>query len=447
MSEYESKAKIEQLIETPTSHGQEPILKKRRMKLTNIPLLIILFVILCIGIIILYSVSSPIGYAEQQDSLFYVKKQIRFTLIGLAMAVFVNFVDPLKILMRKHILLALVTYGLALGLAAVTLVAGQTYNGARRWFIIAGFQFQPSEVVKVLLVVSLAAYRQFVVDLKEKANASGEPKKMKPVREAMLDFVIPISCAVVVDALILAEPHGSCALIIAAIVFISTLASGIRLRSWIVGILILLGFVIVIGGPAYMLMPEEQVTKIEQKVLGNFSHVFKRIAIFTQDEDDEESELTADDTRQIDNAHNALGSGGMWGVGMGMSRSKYNYIDEAQNDYIFSVYVEETGFVGGMFLIILYMIMLVMCMMVIWNTTSVYYRVVAAGCTAHIFVEAFMNIAVELQIIPSTGVTLPFISYGGSAQIFLLLSFGFILGCSRYGTLGEEKEKLKEKTA
>ena len=70
MSEYESKAKIEQLIETPTSHGQEPILKKRRMKLTNIPLLIILFVILCIGIIILYSVSSPIGYAEQQDSLF-----------------------------------------------------------------------------------------------------------------------------------------------------------------------------------------------------------------------------------------------------------------------------------------------------------------------------------------------------------------------------------------
>ena len=398
MSEYESKAKIEQLIETPTSHGQEPILKKRRMKLTNIPLLIILFVIICIGIIILYSVSSPIGYAEQQDSLFYVKKQIRFTLIGLAMAVFVNFVDPLKLLLRKHILLALGSYGLALGLAAITLVAGQTYNGARRWFIIAGFQFQPSEVVKVLLVVSLAAYRQFVVNLKEKANASGEPKKMKPVREAMLDFVIPISCAVVVDALILAEPHGSCALIIAAIVFISTLASGIRLRSWIVGILILLGFVIVIGGPAYMLMPEEQVTKIEQKVLGNFSHVF-------------------------------------------------NYIDEAQNDYIFSVYVEETGFVGGMFLIILYMIMLVMCMMVVWNTTSVYYRVVAAGCTAHIFVEAFMNIAVELQIIPSTGVTLPFISYGGSAQIFLLLSFGFILGCSRYGTLGEDKEKLKEKTA
>ena len=444
MSELESKAQIEQLIESRPSHGQQHLaLAKRRTKMTNIPLLIMLFVILCLGIIILYSVSSPIGYAEQQDSLFYVKKQIRFTLIGLTLAMIFNFIDPVRVVFKKYLLLCLLSGGLALGLAAVTLVLGQTYNGARRWFIIAGFQFQPSEAVKVLLVVSFAAYRQFIVNLRQNGKLKSESRRGQIIRDTMLDFVIPITGAIVVDALILAEPHGSCAMIIAGVIFICALTSGIHIRSWILGILILCGFVVMIGGPVYLMMPEEQATKLEEKILGNFSHVFKRIAIFNQDEDDEDSELTEDDTRQIDNAHYALGSGGVWGVGMGMSRSKYNYISEAQNDYIFSVYVEETGFVGGMFLIIIYMIILGMCMSVIWHTRSVYYRVVAAGCTSIIFIEAFLNIAVELQIIPSTGVTLPFISYGGSAQIFLLAAFGLILGSSRYGTFEEETKEIE----
>jgi len=438
MSEFESKAQIEQLIASKTSHGQEGRLLKKQMKLTNIPLLIMLFVILCLGITILYSVSSPIGYAEQQDSLFYVKKQIRFTLIGLAFVVFFNFIDITKILFRKYMLVCILSGGLALALATATLLFGQVYNNARRWFVIAGFQLQPSEFIKILLVVSFASYRQFIVNLRKSGKLRKEPGKRYWVRDSMLDFVVPVMGAIVVDALILAEPHGSCALIIAAVIAVSALASGIHWRSWVLGIAIMLGFAIVIGAPTYMLMPDEQVAKIEQKVLSNFSHIFKRFEIFNKDENDEESKLTEDDTRQIDSAHYALGSGGMWGVGMGMSRSKYNYISEAQNDYIFSVYVEETGFVGGMFLIIIYMIILAMCMAVIWHTKSVYYRVVATGCTAIIFIEAFMNIAVELQIIPSTGVTLPFISYGGSAQISLLIAFGLILGCSRYGTVEEE---------
>ena len=448
MSELGSKAQIEQLIASKPSHGQELRLNKKNMKLTNIPLLIMLFVILCLGITILYSVSSPIGYAEEQDSLFYVKKQIRFTLIGLALALFFNFVDVTKILFRKYMLVCVLSGGLALALAVATLLFGQTYNGARRWFVIAGFQFQPSELIKVLVVVSFAAYRQFIVNLRKSGKLRKEPGKKYLVRDSMLDFVVPVMGAIVIDMLILAEPHGSCALIIAAVVFICALASGIHWRSWAVGIALMLGFAVAIGAPTYMLMPEEKVAKIEEKVLSNFSHIFKRFEIFNQDEENKEkSTLTEDDTRQIDSAHYALGSGGMWGVGMGMSRSKFNYISEAQNDYIFSVYVEETGFVGGMFLIIIYMVILGMCMAVIWHTKGVYYRVVASGCTSIIFIEAFMNIAVELQIIPSTGVTLPFISYGGSAQIFLLAAFGLILGCSRYGTVEEEAPETKRMPA
>ena len=404
MSEFESKAQIEDLINTTPSHGQTPNLIKRKKKVSNVPLLIMLFVILCVGLIILFSVSNPIGYAEQKDSLYYVKKQLRFTLIGLGMALFLNYVDPIKILFKRYLLMSLLSGGLALGLAAVTLVAGRAYNGARRWFMIGSFQFQPSELVKVLLVISFASYRQFIVNLRQKGKLKASTRRLQVLKDTMFDFIIPITGAIVVDVLILAEPHGSCAMIIAAIVFICALASGINHRSWIVGGAIMLGVAIVFGAGAYAIMPDEQVTRIEEKVLGNFSHVFKRIAIFTKDENDEESKLTVDDTRQIDNAHYALGSGGMWGVGLGQSRSKFNYISEAQNDYIFSVFVEETGFVGGMFLIILYMVILAMCMAVIWNTKAVYYRVLASGCTAMIFVEAFMNLAVELQIMPSTGV-------------------------------------------
>ena len=447
MSEFESKAQIEDLINTTPSHGQTPNLIKRKKKVSNVPLLIMLFVILCVGLIILFSVSNPIGYAEQKDSLYYVKKQLRFTLIGLGMALFLNYVDPIKILFKRYLLMSLLSGGLALGLAAVTLVAGKAYNGARRWFMIGSFQFQPSELVKVLLVISFASYRQFIVNLRQKGKLKASTKRLQVLKDTMFDFIIPITGAIVVDVLILAEPHGSCAMIIAAIVFICALASGINHRSWIVGGAIMLGVAIVFGAGAYAIMPDEQVTRIEEKVLGNFSHVFKRIAIFTKDENDEESKLTVDDTRQIDNAHYALGSGGMWGVGLGQSRSKFNYISEAQNDYIFSVFVEETGFVGGMFLIILYMVILAMCMAVIWNTKAVYYRVLASGCTAMIFVEAFMNLAVELQIMPSTGVTLPFISYGGSAHIFLLVAFGLILGCSRYGSAKFEVPEENEEPA
>ena len=446
MSEFESKAQIEDLINTTPSHGQTPNLIKRKKKVSNVPLLIMLFVILCVGLIILFSVSNPIGYAEQKDSLYYVKKQLRFTLIGLGMALFLNYVDPIKILFKRYLLMSLLSGGLALGLAAVTLVAGRAYNGARRWFMIGSFQFQPSELVKVLLVISFASYRQFIVNLRQKGKLKASTRRLQVLKDTMFDFIIPITGAIVVDVLILAEPHGSCAMIIAAIVFICALASGINHRSWIVGGAIMLGVAIVFGAGAYAIMPDEQVTRIEEKVLGNFSHVFKRIAIFTADDeelDNEDEGLTRDDTRQVDNAHNALGSGGMWGVGLGNSRSKYNYVSEAQNDYIFSIYIEETGFVGGVILMMMYLVIFFMCLAVCWRAKDVFSRTIATGCTALIFVEVLMNISVELQVIPATGVTLPFVSYGGTAQVTLLIAYGLILSVSRSGTVRPEKKSLK----
>jgi cell division protein FtsW len=133
----------------------------------------------------------------------------------------------------------------------------------------------------------------------------------------------------------------------------------------------------------------------------------------------------------------------MWGRGLGSSRAKYNYVSEAQNDYIFSIYVEETGFIGGAVLIFLYMIIFAMFVQVIMRANSVFSRMLATGCTTLIVIQVVLNLAVELQVIPSTGVTLPFVSYGGTAQLFLLVAFGLILCVSRSGTSPKIKEKME----
>ena len=221
------------------------------------------------------------------------------------------------------------------------------------------------------------------------------------------------------------------------------LVSEIPARSWFVG-----GLCIGLGGAVLAvgilaLAPNEK----RESFMKNYAHVFKRIQIFNADEetDDEEEGLTKDDTRQVDNAHNALGSGGMWGVGLGNSRSKYNYVSEAQNDYIFSIYIEETGFMGGVILILMYLVMFFMCLQVCWRAKDVFSRTVATGCTTLIFVEVLMNLSVELQVIPATGVTLPFVSYGGTAQVSLLIAYGLILSVSKYGTVHPEKKSASAK--
>jgi cell division protein FtsW len=254
----------------------------------------------------------------------------------------------------------------------------------------------------------------------------------------MIDFVVPVGMCALVDVVIVLQPHVSCFIIIAVVIFMCALMSEIPIKSWLSGMLVLILLLVALAAVGLMIAPADT----RDRFMNNYAHVFKRLQIFNADEEteDEESTLTKDDTRQVDNAHNALGSGGMWGVGLGNSRSKYNYVSEAQNDYIFSIYIEETGFVGGVFLMLLYLVMFFMCFRVCWRAKDVFSRTIATGCTSLIFVEFLMNLSVELQVIPATGVTLPFVSYGGTAQISLLIAYGLIMSVSRSGTVRPSKK-------
>jgi len=429
----QAKADIEQLIDpsSRTSSESFAVRFKKARKRYNIPLLLMMTVIVVFGLIVLYSVSGPDAYGLYEDSAWFLKKQIAFTVAGYVLCLIISFF-PVKFFESK--LITLGAAGLSFALVVATMLFGENYNGAKRWITIGPIDFQSSEVIKVALVLAFAGYCSARARVRAKnAKKAREGKKQESVlRGAFFDFIVPVGIAATVDVLILVQPHVSCFIIIALIIMMCALSAGIPLKSWITGILV---FAIVgaIGGfAAFAMMPQDKVDKI----MKNYAHVFKRVEIYN---DDESSQLTSDDTRQVDNAHNALGSGGLWGAGIGNSRSKYNYIAEAQNDYIFSVYVEETGFVGGLILILMYLVMFVMCLAVIMKANTPYTRILSTGCTSLIFVEFLLNLSVELQIIPSTGVTLPFFSYGGTAQVMLLVAMGFVLCVSRC-TIPEESK-------
>lgn len=431
---------IEQLLVSSSGGGQESIAAKFRRvrKRYNIPLLLMMTAIVVFGLIVLYSVSGPDAYGLYQDSAWFLKRQIAFTVAGYILCLVISFF-PVKFFEAR-----IITFGagaLSFALVIATRLFGENYNGAKRWITIGPIDFQSSEVIKVALVLAIAGYCSARARMRAKYAKRKDGKREKLLTQAFFDFIFPIGFAVLVDIFILVQPHVSCFIIVALIVFICTLSAGIPLKSWIVGGLIfaLVGAIAIVA--LLLFLPQDK----KDSLMKNYAHVFKRVEIYN-DNDEETSTLTQDDTRQVDNAHNALGSGGLWGVGIGNSRSKYNYVAEAQNDYIFSIYVEETGFVGGLILILMFLVFFVMCVTVVLKANTPYTRILSAGCTALIFVEFLMNLSVELQIIPSTGVTLPFFSYGGTAQVMLLVAMGFILCVSRCTIPVEEKgeEALEE---
>lgn len=385
-----------------------------------------MFALVVFGLVILYSVSGPAGYAMEgeHDSKFYLLKQIRFSLIGLIGALAIS-LFPMDFFKKPIIWGG--AYIVSFVLLAYVAAAGATLNGATRWIKLgSSFLFQPSELVKVAIVISIAGYQQYIKDLRAKGKFKAKTLKNQIITDLMFEFLIPVGAAGVLDLFILFQPHFSCFLIVGFVVFMCMVSSGIRWWSWLSGMTILVLLAVVAVLFAFTFYRED----VEKR----FAHVFQRGKIYAQTSGDESVDVSDDEMRQVTNAHNALGSGGMWGRGLGNSRAKYNYVSEAQNDYIFSIYVEETGFVGGTVLLLMFLVTFAMAVMVILRANSPFARMLSAGCASILIIQVTLNIAVELQVIPSTGVTLPFISYGGTAQICLLLAYGMILGVSRNAT-------------
>ncbi len=404
---------------------------------SNIPLILFMFFIVAMGLVILYSVSAPVGYinSEFTSSAYFVMSQLKFSIFGIFLAIVLNFI-PIDVF--KNRIFMYLAYGVSFALIAATSVIGIERQGARRWIRLAGTEFQTSEVFKIGIIIAFAIYRYWIVQRKEAGKLKPKNPKYAAFHYAFFEFIIPAALFLVPAAIVLVQPHFSCFLILTAVTGVCFLVSGINWRSWVIGVGSVLLAILVVAIPL-MLIPSTR-DKIVDKVSSNFAHVGKRFSIYTRDEEEEMTDQEKDEALQVTRAKDAIGSGGVSGVGFGSSRSKYSYVSESHNDYIYSIYVEETGFIGGTILIVFYLGFLFMGLRIAYKAKDVFCRIIATGYTFLIVLEAMWNIGVELTVLPSTGITLPFFSYGGTAQVLLLIAYGMVLCVARSGITYEKKD-------
>lgn len=345
-------------------------------------LLILVLVLVVFGLVILYSTSSYNGRVKFADPAYYLKKQFFATSIGLMAMYLASQIDY-----RKWMPFAWAGYGLSLILSTVVLFIGAEINGSRRWLILGPLSFQPSEFAKLAVVVLLASI------------VSRQANHMKSWKYMFLVILIILP--------------------IVALVGSNNLSTAII----ILGIAVILIF---IANPRYI--PFIGLGALGIGFIGIFlsveSYRLERIAIWRNPENYEKGYQTMQGLY-------AIGSGGLFGVGLGNSMQKLGFVPEAQNDMIFSIICEELGLAGAVGVILLFGLLIWRLMVIATHTQELFGALLAAGVMGHIMIQVILNIAVVTNTIPNTGITLPFISYGGTSVVFLLAELGLILNVSR----------------
>ena len=362
------------------------IVKKKAL---DYGLLIVVLVLLAIGLVMILSASAPYALRTEGDSYFYVKKQLIFAVIGIICMLVISKIDY-RILNSR---LSYLAYIGGLGLMALVLVPGigVERNGALRWIKIAGIQFQPSEIMKIGLILILATL------------IAKEPSRIKKFWSGL----VPILCtALPVFGLLVIQDHLSAMMITAVIVAVIIFAAGAKIIH-----------LLPIGGVA-------GVAAFLYAYTSEFRR--KRLMIFLDPWQDPQN-----NGWQIIQSLYAIGSGGLFGVGLGKGVQKYMYIAEPHNDFILSTWAEETGLIGVILVILLFAIFIWRGIVISMKAPDMFGSLVAIGITGMIGIQAIFNIAVISSSMPVTGISLPFFSYGGSALVILLSSVGLLLSISR----------------
>ena len=354
-------------------------------------LLITILLLLTLGLIMVLSASSPTSLSKSGNSYTYFIKQFIFASIGICAMCIISNIDY-----RFYKKLYKISYILAILLLLFVLIFGKTVNGAKRWlYVTESLSFQPSEIVKFCMII-------FYAGLLTKNR--GELHLFLKGWIKHLAFLIPII------GLLIIEPHLSASIVIIGICGIMIWIAGCKLWQ-----IVIPGFSL--GIPTLLLA----IWKIPR-----FSHGIKRITTFLDPWQDK-----LGDGWQVIQSLYAIGSGGLFGAGLGQSKQKYLYLPEPQNDFIFSVLAEEFGFIGCIFVIILFGIFIWRGILIAMKAPDMFGSLVAVGITAMIGLQVIINIAVVTSSMPATGMPLPFFSYGGTALFIILCQMGVLLNISR----------------
>ena len=361
-------------------------------------LLVTVLVLVITGLVLLTSISAYNGNVKFHDSFYYLKKQGFATGLGLVGMAVVSRIDY-----HRWIPLAVPGYLLSILLGVAVLLFGEEYNGSKRWLSLGPVSFQPSEFAKVAVIV-------FLSWLIEK-----NIKKMGKFKSIVLTMLTILPIVGLVGA-----SNLSTAIIILGIgaVMIFTASPKYLQFFWMIA-----------GGAGFMTI-----------FLALESYRLERIAIWRNPEKYEKGYQTLQGLY-------AIGSGGLFGRGLGNSVQKLGFLPEAQNDMIFSIICEELGLVGAGILIGVFLILIWRFFVIAAKAEDLPGALIATGAMAHMMIQIILNIAVVTNSIPNTGITLPFISYGGTSVVFLLLEMGLVLSVSGYSGRNQKKEMRPENGA
>lgn len=370
------------------------ILKNSKIRYFDSLLLLILMLIIIFGLVMLYSVSSYDGAVNYGDSAYYLKRQLGATIFGLVLMAVVAFL-PYHFWERMRGAI----YAVAIVMLLLIIPFGTRVNGAKRWIYVGGISIQPAEIAKFAIVVLLA---HLLVKLGPKVNT------WRGLLVAILPSIPLIGMIYVITG------NLSSAIIVASITFIMCFVASSDYKKFLIVVLALIAV-----AALYIFIT----VKNNEGGMG-----FRGERILAWLDPDAYASGKGYQTLQ---ALYAIGSGGFMGKGIGESMQKLGYIPEAQNDMIFAIICEEIGFIGAVCIIVMFLLLIWRFVIIATNAPDLYGALLVVGVMSHIAIQVILNIAVVTNTIPNTGISLPFISYGGSSVVILLVEIGLVLSVQR----------------
>lgn len=362
----------------------------------DLPFLILTLLLTVIGLIMLFSASFPRAYYDNGDGTYYFKRQALFAVIGLAGMFVVGKINYQRWRGASRMLV-----GLALFLLILVIIPHNplaiTANNATRWLGIKGvFQFQPSEIAKLAVIVYFSD------------TISKKKEKMLTWRQGIVPYVALLG---IISVLMMLEPHLSGTVLILCTGAVLMIVGGIQ--GWLVAAGI--GGVGAIG-LLFVKLAESGVIKYGSA----------RIAMWHDPWLD-----YSGDGYQLAQSLITIGSGGLLGVGLGRSRQKFLYLPEQYNDFIFSVVCEELGLIGACVIMLIFALLILRGFWIALHARDRFGALLVVGIMTHLALQTFLNIAVVSGFVPTTGISLPFFSYGGTALCLQLVEMGMVLSVSR----------------
>ena len=354
-------------------------------------LLLNVLILVVFGLVMLFSASYATAYYYEGNSYQYIAPQTIFAIAGVGIMLVVSLVDYhwLRQWTYPAYLLTLIM------LAAVPLV-GSELNGCKRWLNLKVCTVQPSEIAKFVLILLMAHLM------------TAHSRRLKHVEYGI---VLPIAMLAPIEVLLYVEPHKSAMLLMLALVVVMMWAGGVALRWFVCGA----GGLGVLG-MAYLV-----------HLHGGDDYAGNRLQDWLASFED----LTKASDQTVQSVY-SIGNGGLFGVGIGNSNQKQLWLSEPQNDFIFSILCEELGFFGAVGVILLFAAFAYRGFRIAANSPNRFCSLVVMGLTLQVSLQAILNIAVVTNTLPSTGISLPFFSYGGTSLVILMVEMGVILSISRY---------------